>query len=121
MLRILIADDHPLYRQGLSRLVTELEPETELIEAGRAEETTHSSTERQGWLSEEKTCLLPPGSRQFRVTPPRRITMRRIELYLKSPGAFPLTLHTSHIFPLFPELQSRQAKDRIDTPACSRG
>ncbi len=34
MLKILIASKHPLFREGLSRLVSELDSETQLVEAG---------------------------------------------------------------------------------------
>ncbi|MCZ6812424.1 MAG: response regulator transcription factor [Alphaproteobacteria bacterium] len=64
MLRILIADNHPLYRQGLSRLVTELEPETELIEAGDFPDAIKSAREK-GPFDLVLTDLRMPGMDEF--------------------------------------------------------
>ncbi|MEE9291144.1 MAG: response regulator transcription factor, partial [Alphaproteobacteria bacterium] len=64
MLRILIADDHPLYRQGLSRLVTELDPETELIEAGDFPDAIKSAREK-GPFDLILTDLRMPGMNEF--------------------------------------------------------
>ena len=64
MLKILIADDHPLFREGLSRLVTELDPETRSIEAGDFPDAIRSARE-EGPFDLILTDLRMPGMDEF--------------------------------------------------------
>jgi CheY-like chemotaxis protein len=46
MLRILIADDHPLFAWGLSRLVSKLDEDVETVEAGDFPEAVRIAREK---------------------------------------------------------------------------
>ena len=64
MLKILIADDHPLFREGLSRLVTELDPETQVVEAGDFPEAVKAAR-GEGPFNLVLTDLKMPGMDEF--------------------------------------------------------
>lgn len=64
MLRILIADDHPLFRQGLVHLVAELDGEVETSEAGDFPEAVRLARE-EGPFDLILTDLRMPGMEQF--------------------------------------------------------
>jgi len=64
MLKILIADDHPLFREGLSRLVSELDPEVQLIEAGDFPDAINAARE-EGPFDLVLTDLRMPGMDEF--------------------------------------------------------
>lgn len=64
MLKILIADDHPLYRQGLVRLVSDLDTDVETVEAGDFPEAVRLARE-DGPFDLTLTDLRMPGMDQF--------------------------------------------------------
>jgi DNA-binding NarL/FixJ family response regulator len=64
MLKFLIADDHPLFRDGLSRLVTELDSEIELVETGDFPDAVKAARE-EGPFDLVLTDLRMPGMDEF--------------------------------------------------------
>ena len=64
MLKILIADDHPLFLEGLSRLVTELDSEMALVEAGDFPDAVKAARE-EGPFDLVLTDLRMPGMDEF--------------------------------------------------------
>jgi DNA-binding NarL/FixJ family response regulator len=64
MLKILIADDHPLFREALAGLVAELDPETQLVEAGDFPDALKAARE-EGPFDLVLTDLRMPGMDEF--------------------------------------------------------
>ncbi len=64
MLRILIADDHPLFAWGLSRLVSKLDEDVETVEAGDFPEAVRIAREKAPF-DLILTDLRMPGMREF--------------------------------------------------------
>ena len=63
MLKILIADDHPLYAESLSRLVSKLDDDVETVEAGDFPEAVRMARENAP-LDLILTDLRMPGMRE---------------------------------------------------------
>jgi DNA-binding NarL/FixJ family response regulator len=65
MLRVLIADDHPLFRDGLHRLVARLGDPVEVVEAGNLPDASHLTAERPDAFDLLLVDLRMPGMNGF--------------------------------------------------------